>query len=205
MLFTDWMGLSGLALVWLLFALHLPVAQRLNGKRRMLLVGLGYVLVMFPVAGWSLAIWLRGMVGDLSITSMLLLSFEVYARLFKVTAPWDARERSALLGFLAVLALLLYPFALGLGPLDPYRSGYGGVGLLLMLALLALWAMRRGFYLLPLVFALAVTGWSFNMLESTNLWDYLIDAPLAIYAVWVTIKVNLQYVLRRKRVQPDAQ
>ncbi len=205
MLFTDWMGLSGLALVWLLLALRLPYVQRLDGKRRALLAGLGYVLVMFPIAGWSPAIWLRGMVGDLSITSMLLLSAALYARLFNMPPKWNARERSALLGFLAVLALLLYPFALGLGSLDPYRSGYGGVGLLLMLALLALWLMRRGFYLLPLVFALAATGWSFNLLESTNLWDYLIDAPLAIYALWVTIKVNLQYALRRKRVQPDAQ
>jgi hypothetical protein len=204
MLFSDWIGLSGLALVWLLFVLRLPFVQRLDGKRRALLVGLGYVLAMFPIAGWSPTIWLRGMVGDLSITSMLLLSVAVYARLFKVPPPWDARERSALLGLLAVLALLLYPFALGLGPLDPYRSGYGGVGLLLLLALLALWLMRRNFYLLPLVFALAATGWSFNLLESTNLWDYLIDAPLAIYALWVTIKVNLQHALRRKRAQPDA-
>lgn len=199
MLFTDWMGLSGLALVWLLLALRVPYVQRLDGKRRALLVGLGYVVVMFPVAGWSLTVWLRGMVGDLSITSMLLLSAAVYARLFKTELKWDARERSALLGLLAVLALLLYPFALGLGTLDPYRSGYGGVGLLLMLALLALWLMRRNFYLLPLVFALAATSWSFNMLESTNLWDYLIDAPLAIYALWMTIKVNLLYVWRRAR------
>ncbi|MDD2701512.1 MAG: hypothetical protein PHH36_09765 [Sideroxydans sp.] len=199
MLFTDWMGLSGLALVWLLLALRLPYVQRLSGKRRALLAGLGYVVVMFPVGGLSLAGWLRGMVGDLSITSMLLLSAAVYARLFKTAPVWDARERSALLGLLAVLALLLYPFALGLGTLDPYRSGYGGVGLLLMLALLALWLMRRNFYLLPLVFALAATSWSFNMLESTNLWDYLIDAPLAIYALWVTVKVNLQHALRRNR------
>lgn len=199
MLFTDWMGLSGLALVWLLFALQLPYAQRLDGKRRLLFAGLAYVLVMFPVAGFSLAGWLRGMVGDLSITSMLLLSFAVYARLFKVTAPWDARERSALLLLVSVLALMLYPFALGLGPLDPYRSGYGGVGLVLMLALLALWAMRRGFYLPPLALALAAAGWSFNLLESTNLWDYLLDAPLAICALWRTLQVNLRPVLRRKR------
>jgi hypothetical protein len=199
MLFTDWMGLSGLALVWLLFALRLPVAQKLDGKHRALLVGLGYVVVMFPIAGWSLAIWLRGMVGDLSLTSMLLLVAAVYARLFDVSPPWDARERGALFGLLAVLALLLYPFVLGLGSQDPYRSGYGGVGLLLMLALLSLWLMRRGFYLLPLVFALAAAGWSFNLLESTNLWDYLIDVPLATYALWVTIKVNLQYIGRRKR------
>ncbi len=199
MLSTDWIGLSGMALVWLLFAFRLPYAQRLEGRRRVLFLGLAYVAVMFPIAGWSLTIWLRGMVGDLSITSMLLLSLALYARVREVEPSWDIRERSALLGFLAVLALLLYPFALGVGVMDPYRSGYGGVGLLLMLALLALWLMRRGFYLLPLVFALAVSGWSFNILESTNVWDYLIDAPLAIYALWVTIKMNLLYLLRRKR------
>lgn len=197
--FTDWMGLSGLALVWLLFALRVLRGRGLDGKQRALLVGLGYVVVMFPVGGLSLAGWLRGMVGDLSITSMLLLGAAVYVRLKGVAPFWDARERSALLGFLAVLALLLYPFALGLGSVDPYRSGYGGVGLLLMLALLSLWLMRRNFYLLPLVFALVTTGWSFSLLESTNLWDYLIDAPLAIYALWVTIKVNLLYALRRNR------
>jgi len=201
---TDWLGLSGFALASLWPVLHLPYIRRLDTPRRLLFAAAGYVLVMVPLFGLSLAGWLRGMVGDLSLTSVLLLSVAVYARLFKVTSPWDARERSALLGLLAVLALLLYPFALGLGPLDPYRSGYGSVGLLLMLALLALWLMRRNFYLTPLVFALAAAGWSFNLLESTNLWDYLIDAPLAIYALWVTIKVNLLYALRRKRAQPDA-
>jgi hypothetical protein len=95
MLFTDWMGLSGLALVWLLFALRLPFAQRLDGKRRALLVGLGYVLVMFPIAGWSPAIWLRGMVGDLSITSMLLLSAAVYAcPSARISPPALGRRRS---------------------------------------------------------------------------------------------------------------
>ncbi len=199
MLFTDWLGLSGLALLCLLFALQLPSVQRLENRRRLLLAGLGYGVVMFPVAGLSLAGWLRGMVGDLSITSMLLLSFAVYARLCKAPPLWDARERSALLLPVSVLALLLYPFALGLGPLDPYRSGYGGVGLVLMLALLALWAMRRGFYLLPLALALAAAGWSLNLLESTNLWDYLLDAPLAIYALGFTLWMNLRPVLRRKR------
>jgi len=199
--FTDWSGLTGLALVWLLLAVHLPYAQRLAPLRRGLFIAGAYVVVMIPVFGLSLAGWLRGMVGDLSLTSVLLLGSALYARLNSAATPlWDARERASLLLFISVMALLLYPFALGWGPLDPYRSGYGSIGLIVMLALLALWALRRGLALLPLTIALAVTGWSFACYESTNLWDYLLDAPLAIYALWVTIKVNLQYALRRKHV-----
>jgi len=198
--FTDWSGLTGLALVWLLLAVHLPYAQRLAPLRRVLFIAGAYVVVIIPVFGLPLAGWLRGMVGDLSLTSVLLLGSALYARLNSAATPlWDARERSLLLLFISVMALLLYPFALGWGPLDPYRSGFGSIGLILMLALLALWALRRGLALLSLTIALAVTGWSFNLLESTNLWDYLLDAPLALYALGATAGGLLQQAIRRKR------
>ena len=198
---TDWLGLSGFALASLWPVLYLPYIRRLDTLRRLLFAAAGYVLMMVPLFGLSLAGWLRGIIGDLSLTTLLLLGSALYARLNPAATPlWDARERSLLLLFISVMALLLYPFALGWGPLDPYRSGYGSIGLIVMLALLALWALRRGLALLPLTIALAVTGWSFACYESTNLWDYLLDAPLAIYALWVTIKVNLQYALRRKHV-----
>jgi len=200
MSFTDWSGLTGLALVWLLLAVHLPYAQRLAPLRRVLFIAGAYVVVIIPVFGLPLAGWLRGMVGDLSLTSVLLLGSALYARLNSAATPlWDARERSLLLLFISVMALLLYPFALGWGPLDPYRSGFGSIGLILMLALLALWALRRGLALLSLTIALAVTGWSFNLLESTNLWDYLLDAPLALYALGATAGGLLQQAIRRKR------
>jgi len=196
MSFSDWLGLSGVALVWLLLALRLPYAERLDVPYRLGFTVLGYLVVMFPVNGLSLAGWLRGVTGDFSITTLLLLSCALYARLRPTR--WSMRERTALFGFLGVIAVLLYPFALGLGPLDPYRAGYGGVGLILMLALLALWAIRRGLTLLPLAVALALAGWSFGLLESANLWDYLIDAPLAIYALGKTLKAILFHVSWRK-------
>jgi hypothetical protein len=90
-----------------------------------------------------------------------------------------------------VLALLLYPFAVGLGMLDPYRSCFCGVGLLVMLALLSLWSKRRGSYLLPAACSAAVLAWSLGWYESTNIWDYLIDVPVAIYAIVQTIKMML--------------
>lgn len=179
---SDWSGLTACALAWLWLAQRLPFAQRLAGVRRVAWALTVYGLVMLPVAGLSLAGWLRGLVGDLSVPTLLLLGSAVYGG-WRDRPLWNGRERFALLACIAALALLLYPFALGLGPLDPYRAGYGGVGLLLMLALLALWALRRGLTLLPLALALAVLAWSIGWSESTNLWDYLLDAPLAMYAL----------------------
>jgi hypothetical protein len=153
--------------------------------------------VLLPILGLSLAGFLRGLVGDLSTTSVLLLLAALVAQLRHLAggdgvAWWNMRERFALYLFVCVLALLLYPFALGIGMLDPYRSGFGGVGLLVMLALLSLWSMRRGSYLLPAACSLAVLAWSMGWYESTNIWDYLIDVPLVIYASVQTIKMLLQ-------------
>lgn len=197
MSFTDWTGLSGLALVWMLLALRLPLVARLAPPKRWLVVLIVYGAVLLPVFGLSLAGFLRGMVGDLSLPSVLLLVAALGARLRQLPGGdravwWSVRERGALLLFISVSAWLLYPFALGIGTLDPYRSGFGGVGLLVMLALLSLWAMRRGSYLLPAACSLAVLAWSIGWYESTNLWDYLIDVPLAIYAIVQTVKAMLR-------------
>ncbi|TNC96793.1 MAG: hypothetical protein FD121_1034 [Gallionellaceae bacterium] len=197
MSFTDWTGLSGVALVWMLLALRLPVAIRLSHAKRVLFVLVIYGVALLPILGLSLAGFLRGHIGDLSITSVLLLIAALVARLRQLAGGdgvvwWSLRERFALFFFVSVLALLLYPFALGIGMLDPYRSGFGGVGLLVMLALLSLWSMRRGSYLLPTACSLAVLAWSLGWYESTNIWDYLIDVPLAIYAIVQTIKVMMR-------------
>ncbi len=194
---TDRFALSVWALFGLWLILRLPFVTRMSVTQRTATLLLGYVIAMVPVAGLSLAGALRGMLGDLSTTSTLLLIAALFTRLRFLAngnaAPlWNARERFSVLLFISVLALLLYPFALGIGTLDPYRAGFGSVSLLLMLALLSLWFMRRGLYLLPFVCALAVMAWSMRLLESTNLWDYLLDAPLAIYAIVQTVKAMLE-------------
>ncbi len=207
MSFTDWTGLTSLALVWVLLVLRLPVFVRLSGVQKIVFVVAAYGLALLPFFGLSLAAWLRGMLGDLSLTSVMLLSISVY-RSVKINPGqsgaepgwWNPRERFALLAFISVIALLLYPFALGIGMVDPYRSGFAGVAFIVMLALLALWALRRSLTLLPLALALAVLGWTVGWYESTNLWDYLIDAPLAIYALVVILQSLLRNIGRGKRV-----
>ncbi len=190
---SDWTGLSGLGLVWMLLALRLPLAQRYMALRRVLFALAIYGAALLPVMGWSLAGWLRGMTGDLSMPSVLLLGSAVYARLRMEpgVAPhsvWGERERIAMAGLWSLFALLLYPCALGVGMTDPYRFGYGGMVLAGMLGLMAVAAWWRNLFLLPLAIALAVLAWAMGWGESANLWDYLIDVPLACYALGVVLK-----------------
>lgn len=204
MLLTDWAGLCGIALAWMLLVLRLYMALRRDRSKPLLVVAATFCVVMLPLSGLSLAGWLRGMVGDLSITSVLLLGTALYTQLrqaagFTLVVPWDAREHHSLLLFLSACALLLYPFALGIGPVDPYRSGFGSTAFIVLLAALAFWAIRRDLKLLPLAIGSALLAWSVNWYESANIWDYLIDAPLAIYALASTLKFLLLNIWRKKR------
>ncbi len=206
--FPDWTGLSGLALVWVLLALRLPFARRFSSRQLVLLMAAVYGVVMLPVAGLSLAGWLRGMVGDLSITSVLLLAAAIITRMHRLAGgaaddAWFVRQRLALLSFISVLAFLLYPFALGIGMVDPYRFGFGSAAFIVLLGVLALWALKRNLVLLTLTIVLAVLAWRLVWYESTNLWDYLIDVPLALYAIGATLKLLLNTV-RGKRVQTES-
>lgn len=202
---TDWTGSSGLALVWMLLALRLPFVAQLKPVRRILFVVASYGVAMLPVFGLSLAGSLRGLVGDLSITSVLLLLSALWVRLRHLQTQqlvplWSERERNSLLLTVTGLALFLYPFALGIGPFDPYRLGFGNVMFLVALAALSLWALYRGLLLLPLAIALAVLAWSQSIHESTNLWDHLIDVPLALYAVAATLRSLYGGIRRGARV-----
>ena len=102
----------------------------------------------------------------------------------------DANRQSTLRA-IAIAAVLFYPFALGLSMFDPYRLGYGNLWFMAVLLGLAIWSSLRYSTLLALCIALAVAAWSIGWYESPNLWDYLFDPWLAIYALAVQAKTGL--------------
>ena len=205
---ASWIGLVGAALV-IVAALIVPLAAFWSrtaiglARRGQLLVYAGLAALVacvpLPIAGYPslpLAAYLRGLIGDLSVTSLLLLGAIVLARVtggrFALIAGLQAEssltriawhDRLLLLLAIAASALLLYPMALGATWLDPYRWGYGDsrfIAALLVLALLA-WFMRA--WLTVACVCAAVLAWVARTHESTNLWDYLIDPWLAVYAL----------------------
>jgi hypothetical protein len=178
--FTDLTGLAGIACSIAAGTLLLPQAARPNRSRMAIMQAAVFTLALIPLGAMPIAAYVRGITGDLSITTLVLLGCAL-------SRPWHAptgtTQRQALLLLIALLALALYPMALGLGAFDPYRLGYGDPRLIAALLLIALLAWLRRFDLIALCIALAVLAWAAGWYESNNLWDYLLDPFAAIYAL----------------------
>ena len=78
----------------------------------------------------------------------------------------------------------LYPMVLGLGPFDPYMLGFAPTGLLAVLALIAGLAWWRRYHVCLGAIVFSVLAYRLNLLESSNLWDYLLDPWLVLYAIY---------------------
>jgi len=185
--FTDLTGLAGVASAtaasaFLLLLGLLPGIARLTKPHLTLLLGAVFALMLIPFGGMPLAAYVRGVTGDLSITTLVLL----WCALLR---PWcgcvtvEAEHRLALLTLIALAALALYPMALGAGAYDPYRLGYGDPFFVAALLLLALAAWFLESVLIALCIALAVLAWAAGWYESNNLWDYLLDPFVSVYAL----------------------
>ncbi len=182
--FTDLTGLAGVACAIAASTLLLPRVARLGRSPLAIVQGSVFVLVLVPFDGMPIAAYLRGISGDLSITTLVLLGCALLR-------PWcncaaGTAQRPALL-LIALLALALYPMALGAGAYDPYRLGYGDPLFLVALLALALLSWFRDLNLIALCIALATLAWAAGWYESSNLWDYLLDPFLAIYALWAMV------------------
>jgi len=184
---TDITGLASSAVAIIALVVLLPGVARLQKTHFALLVCAIAIVVLIPFGGLPLAAYVRGWMGDLSITSLLLLLMSILRPLCG-RPPFDPKGRTTLLILVALAAFGLYPMALGTSLFDPYRLGYGDPWLLGGLLLLALAACFRQLPLLALAIALSIFTWGAGWYESTNLWDYLLDPLLAIYAISALLK-----------------
>jgi hypothetical protein len=200
--FVDATGLLGNAVALSALASRVPGFSRLGIGTRHSVLAAVMVGAFVPLGGGlPLAAYLRGAIGDLSVTSLLLLLLYLARLVRGVALPAPVLAgREALLALVAATAVVFYPLALGWGSFDPYRLGYGSYGLLAALLVLALAAAFRRASLLALAIALAVLAWSARWYASTNLWDYLLDPLLSVYAIIALAG----HALRRRRRRPPA-
>lgn len=195
MLATDFFALMGLDLVVcavFLRAACLVTPAPTMPKTPAWAVWLSAALLMglwlpWGDAGLSLLAYARGVLSDFSVTSVVLSALWMGQRL-GVATPVQRTEKQVTYAVLVLGAALLYPTALGLGDWDAYRLGWGAPGLFVSLSLLALSSFFIGWRRLPLLISAAVMAWSLGLLESGNLWDYLIDPWLACVAIAVSLE-----------------
>jgi len=143
------------------------------------------VILLLPVNGSPVFYYLRAYIGDLSITSVAFFGAYFIQRGFGKNI-YQAIEVKYLQTLVVLLGLFLYPFALGLGQLDPYRLGYHPQALIILLFFSAIYFWHKAYYFLVFVVTSVAVGFTLDLLESNNLWDYLLDAVL-----WLAFTTNL--------------
>jgi len=151
---------------------------------------------LLPLGALPLAAYVRGVVGDPSIGTLLLIGASLLPGLSP--PPGKVQRLSSLLVVLAA-AVLLYPLALGAGALDPYRWGLGSPWFVAAVLTLGLLAHCWRWPLLPVAVAISVLAWSAGCYESRNLWDYLLDPLLVVYALCALPRALRQAVPRFAR------
>jgi hypothetical protein len=156
-------------------------------------------LSLIPINGIALAIYLRSVIDDLAITTVLVLSLATLVRLKLLAAP-PRLQQTELLCIFAALALILYPASLGLTYFDPYRLGYAPRPMLVLMGLLTVVLLWRRNLLGVLLFSVATLTFTLELKQSENYWDYLIDPGLGTWAIIVLlVRSGLPVIAARYR------
>ena len=161
------------------------------------------VIGFFKIGDLRLIAYPGGVLGDLSITSQILLASVIVKQVPRIDIL-SARDRSSIFLAAAAGGLVLYPLSSGLTMLDIYSLGFESTALLIGLAVLAVvgWYLRPG---AAIVIPVSVIAFNFGWLTSTNVWDYLLDPMLALFAWGWLLIVFTSRTLSTARPTADSQ
>ncbi len=152
-------------------------------------------LAFIPIYEVSTVLRLKGLFADLSLTTLTLLVLWPVLRLQKISL--NNPDSAGLCAIVLLLAVTLYPMALGVGAYDPYALGFRPWALLTAIAALGVLATLRGYLVSKTIVVVVLIGYWLRVLDSQNLWDYLIDPILGIFAIIYL----LRYFLRNGKLQ----
>jgi len=195
---TNFFGLLGCGLLCVALAATALRLHRFPVRIRYAVALAAAVAVFVPAGDLSLAAYVRGATGDLSVPTITLAVLALFFRLTGRRA-FEHRELNALLWLVAGAALFLYPFALGWTPFDPYALGYGSIAFVAALLAVTLAAWRMGLKLVMLVVLAGALAWLGGLYESRNLWDTLIDPLAAAYALGVLLSAGAGKLISQRR------
>ena len=178
---------------------HLPKIKLISVEKRFIFVLLVFVFVRYmPVyEGMSVAYILRGILGDLSITTMLLFLTFLYGEIRGSNNCYKINNAVWLFIFIIDLTLCLSAF--GCIPIDIYSSGYFPKGLLIFYLIMQV-LFRQLNKKIAMFWLLALVGYIFKVLPSPNLWDYLIDPVLWLVSLACLIVFGFLKINDRKQI-----
>ena len=176
---------------------HLPKIKSIRARNRFVFVFLVFALARYmPIyESMSIAHILRGVLGDLSITTTFLFLTFLYCEVRSNNSCYKINNAVWLFIFIIDLVLCLSVF--GYIPIDIYSSGYFPRGLLIFYLIMQVlfWQLSRRF---ATFWLLALGGCIFKVLPSLNLWDYLIDPVLWLVSLTYLIIFWLRKLFNNK-------
>ncbi|MEX1118652.1 MAG: hypothetical protein WEB60_07645 [Terrimicrobiaceae bacterium] len=162
---------------------------------------LGGILVIswIPIPGISLVVFLRGVMGDVSVPTFLLCGLMVWRCLdpsggkgsaSQKKPPFSAPNPSLHWFFLIVVIVgcLFYPMTMGFTLADPYSWGFAPHGMILVCLGLVLVLDFSGQRSAATLILLAIAAYAVGIMETSNLWDYLMDPLLFGISVVMTCR-----------------
>ena len=153
--------------------------KRPYGWRPTLILGIISALVVFiPLKGLPLGRWVISINANFSIP----LTAIVFSKILEEGLGVRLLDRKAFFGlwiFALTAGIVLYPMALGLGSLDPYGLGWGFSWFFVALWVVTLALLFLG-NRLGIILMACVLCYDLHLLESPNLWDYLVDPFLVL-------------------------
>lgn len=165
-------------------------------KRYPIAIGvLAVSLSLLPVLEVDLSSYLLPMLGFLSLTSILLLINSI-GKCCNWTNGLRNIEYLWILSLVSICGLILYPTTLWFGNFWLYSLGFTNILLPLGLGIIALIAWTVNHRPSALLLLITLWAWLLGLSESQNLWNYLIDPWLVIYA-WS--QVGAKAVQQRRR------
>ena len=162
------------------------------------LVSLSLLLLM-PVNEVPVFYYLRGFyMGDPSITATLFFSAYIIQRGWG-KAIYQPAEKKYLMLLVVLGGLFLYPSALGITQLDSYRLGYRPQIMLSIVFFMGLYFWYKQYYFLVFVLTSAVLCFNSRILESNNLWDYLLDPVLLLVFLTIGLLSGLKAGIKQSK------
>lgn len=200
-------AIYGLFAQGVIVAMIIRFVREIFGRKNLAPFGLelwipAAIVIIVPVAGVSIAGHLRGLWGDPSIVTFLLL-FLYTVR--PSSLPNRPRVSTCVLVSLFVMLPLYLPlFLLNPNvPVDLYSYGWKPKWILIAIAVIALGSvmMRRMAPRWTNIIAIGLISSSVGLMESDNLWDYLVDPGLLFTIAFLAIAGSITSFLGSRMLE----
>jgi len=155
------------------------------------------IVMVLPVSHWLVIEFSRGLLGDLSFASLLMLGSYLLT-IMKTNRASNAGSFNCLV---IIMAVVLYPTSLGYSHFDMYSIGFASDSfynyLVTVIAGVGIIAWYVGYAQIAIWLTLSVLAHGLGLFESNNLWNYLLD-PLVVIACLVSVIIKASKLTLKK-------